>query len=87
MEAYKPAIWIYNANLRREKKLLNPLGYEKQHLISQTYLQMFYKQLLLMLVLSDSTLDPNLATFSLVLIHVLECWMTRHSIQSKMKEA
>lgn len=26
MEAYKPAIWIYNANLRRKKKLLNPLG-------------------------------------------------------------
>jgi hypothetical protein len=43
MEAYKPAIWIYNANLRRKKRLLNPLGYEKQHLISQTYLQMLYK--------------------------------------------
>ncbi len=43
MEAYKPAIWIYNANLRRKKKLLNPLGYEKQHLVSENYLQMFYK--------------------------------------------
>jgi hypothetical protein len=26
MEAYKPAIWIYNANLTRKNKLLNPLG-------------------------------------------------------------
>lgn len=79
MEAYKPAIWIHNANL----EIFKGPCYMKEHLTSWNRI---YEWLLLMLISDNNTLDPNLRTFFLHSCPWRSC-MLRHWIQSKMVDA